>query len=211
LLLAVLLCAGAITGCRQTSTSPGGTSRILAITPSIVDVSTAPQVMRFSGANLGSSYSLVMISPGGSITEIPPSQLQVLGSDTFQATVMLPSAGIYAFEIKSQAGEVSNPFELTVGNVSGFPTITSVIPSAVQASAQARSFSIFGTHFESGLTVVLAGPDGTISTVSPGDVIVINDTTFQANLLLSKVGAYLVSVVNPSGGSSNLMSIAVTK
>ena len=90
--LAVLLCAGAIAGCHQTSTAPGGTSRILSISPSIVEAGPTPQVLRFSGANLGSSYSLFMIAPGGLTSELPPAQLQVLGSDTFQATVTLPSA-----------------------------------------------------------------------------------------------------------------------
>ena len=58
---------------------------------------------------------------------------------------------------------------------------------------------------------MLAAPDGGISTVSPADIGLVTDTTFQANLTLTKTGAYLVSIVNPSGTSSNLFPISVTK
>jgi hypothetical protein len=209
LLLTVLLCGGAFAGCHQT-TSPGGTTSILAVTPSIVSPSPAPQVMRFTGANLAGSYSLLVISPGGLVTEMLPAQLQVLGSDTFQASVILPSPGVYAFEIKNPTGEVSSAFQLTVGSVTGFPTITTITPSATRASTLSQSFSIGGTVFEEGLSIVLAAPDGTIVMVSPADIVVMSDTMCQANLVLNKTGTYLVSIVNPSGGSSNLFSIAVT-
>jgi hypothetical protein len=210
LLLSALLCAGAVAGCHKT-TAPGGTTSILSVTPSIVSPSAAPQVMRFSGANLSGSYSLLMISPGGLITELPPAQLQVLGSDTFEASVILPTPGVYAFEIKSPAGEVSSAFQLTVGSVTGFPTITTITPSATRASTLSQTFSIGGTVFEQGLNIVLAAPDGTIVMVSPADVFVASDTVCQANLVLNKTGAYLVSIVNPSGGTSNLFSISVTR
>jgi hypothetical protein len=210
LLVAALLCAS-ILSCRQTTTGPGGTSRILAVSPAIVDAGASPQMMRFTAANLPGSYSLLMIAPGGSTTELVPAQLQVLGSDTFQASVTLPSPGIYAFEIKSSTGEVSSAFELTVGNVTGFPTIASITPSAVRVSAQAQFFSIGGTVFEQGLSLVLAAPDGTVSVVSAPDVTVVSDSMFQANLLLNKTGSYLVSVANPSGGTSNLFPISVTR
>jgi hypothetical protein len=209
--LAVLLGAGAIAGCHQTSTAPGGTARILSISPSIIQAGPSPQVLRFSGANLGSSYSLFMIAPGGLTNEVPPAELQVLGSDTFQATVTLPSSGVYAFAVRSQAGELSTAFNLTVGDVTGFPSITYISPPSVLASTQVRTFSIGGTHFEQGLSIVLAAPDGSISTVSPADIGLVTDTTFQANLTLTKTGAYLVSIVNPSGPSSNLFPISVTK
>jgi hypothetical protein len=208
--LAVLFCAGAITGCHQTATAPGGTARILSISPSIIDPSPAPQLVRFTTTLLSGTYSLLVIAPGGLIAEVPASQLQVISADTFQASLTLPSPGVYGFEVKSQAGDISSALELTVGNVTGFPTITAVTPSAVQASLQVQSFSVVGTAFEPGLNMVLAAPDGTIVTVSAANITVVSDTLCQASLVLNKTGSYLVTVANPSGGTSNLFPIAVT-
>lgn len=109
--------------------------------------------------------------------------------------------------------QASFPMVVTVGGVSTPPVnllvatpppaITSITPSPVPLSANPQTVTFTGSGFQSGLSLLLAGPNGQ-STIAAANVTYISSTQFSVQITTgTTAGTWSAAVVNPSGSQSD--------
>jgi hypothetical protein len=211
-LVAIGLPAGLGSGCR-TATTPTNPDapQVQAMSPAVVFSSTDPQLLAFSGINFIGSFTVVVTGPDGTPTTFGPSDLRAVSANTFSILVVLQTPGAYVVQVTNPSGDQSNGFVMTIRGVTAAPVVVSANPPSTSAKSQPQEIVVTGANFLDGLTIRLSSPDGTVSIVSAPDIQLVTPTSFQANLILNKIGAYSAIVVNPSGDSSNPFQINVTK
>ena len=84
------------------------------------------------------------------------------------------------------------------------PAVTGIQPSTLHPSAVQQTFTVDGTNFQTGLSVKLQAPSGTMNP-TPSQV---SATSFQISAILS-AGSYTITVSNPDGSTSSSYSFSV--
>ncbi len=139
-------------------------------------------------------------APGGT-----PVTLTTAVTSTTQATATIPAGLLVApmaasISIVQPNGNTSNAAPFTVLA----PAISSLLPASVTSGIGAFTLSVNGSNFLSGSVVMFGGTTLTTTFVS--------STTLQAAVsaaLVSKGGAFAVTVVNPGGAASAPVTFTV--
>ncbi len=85
------------------------------------------------------------------------------------------------------------------------PTVTSVSPATITASASPQTIIVTGTNFAAGLTAVITPIVGTVSGAAISNV---TSTSFQVSVTIATAGAYTI-VVNSGGQASSAFAFTV--
>jgi hypothetical protein len=171
---------------------------------------TAPQKVYVGGVGFEAGLTVQLTSPGGSTTTLDPSAVTFGSSTAFSINVILAELGDWVMRVTNPSGKMSEPKVFTVKSLEvPTPAITSISPSAIVVGTAGQGVYVFGTGFESGLTVLLTRPNGETSTISGSPIYFGSSTVFKVNLLLNAAGGYSLKVVNPSGKTSEAWTFTV--
>ncbi len=182
--------------------------------PSISSVSpTSPtrsdnnQNIQVLGSNFQSGLTVTVFIPGGGTATLSGSQIQSVTSSSFTMVVTLNVAGQYGIRVNNPGGGQSNTFNFNVQSAN--PSISSVSPSSPTRSNSNQNVQVFGSNFQSGLTVTVFIPGGGTATLSGSQIQSVSSGSFTMVITLNVVGQYGIRVNNPGGGQSNTFNFNV--
>src|ERR1035441_8284137 len=111
-------------------------------------------------------------------------------------------AGIDAARAREMYGGQSNTFGFSASAATSTPSISSISPANPTSSGSNQTVTVYGSQFQSGLTVTV-GYSGGSSTLSGSQIQSVTANSFQMIILLNNPGSYTIRVNNPDGGQSN--------
>ena len=130
-------------------------------------------------------------------------------------SVVLVAIGNYTLIVTNPDGAASDPFVLK-GQPSTqppaapiAPKISRVLPDQVTKDPQPQTLAVTGEYFAEGLTVYLTDPIGTVYLIKGSALGSITATSFTVSAAIDMTGDYTLMVTNPSGKSSNAVTIKV--
>ncbi|MCL4524865.1 MAG: Ig-like domain-containing protein, partial [Acidobacteria bacterium] len=189
--------------------APGTAPQISGISPSSPQVQVnVSQTITVQGSNFQPGLTVTAFFPGGGSSTLSGSQIQNVTAGSFQASMVLNSAGIWGIRVNNPDGQQSNTFNFTV--TAAPPLISSVVPSSYPPSNSNQTMTINGSNFVSGATLSFGSPSsGTIpSTASKLTFVSSSQLSYQFNNG-SDAGTWTVVVINPNGQTSNSVSFVV--
>src|ERR1700682_70695 len=83
------------------------------------------------------------------------------------------------------------------------PAIKNTEPAALIVSSSPQTLKITGTGFQKDLTVTITSPEGKTSTLAPTAVAFVTDKEAQISPIVSSIGAWKMSVLNPDKAASD--------
>ncbi len=173
-----------------------------AISPANPQASSSPQTLNVSGSGFQTGITLQLSGPSGTI---PATAANVTGNG-FQFSAALTSAGTYTLQVTSPTGQKSNTLTFTVNApVAATPVITGTSPATLTASSNPQTLSVTGSGFQTGITLQLSGPSGTI----PATAANVTGNGFQFASALTSAGTYTLQVTSPTGQKSNTLTFTV--
>src|SRR5205823_4949858 len=89
------------------------------------------------------------------------------------------------------------------------PNISSISPSSPTVSGSDQNVSVFGSSFQSGLTVSITFPGGGGTTLSGAQIQSVSSGSFVMIATLGATGTWSIRVNNPDGGQSNTFFFTV--
>lgn len=197
----------------------GGQERLLgpvisSVAPPAPSRSATVQVLTISGVNFSDGLSLTVVEPDGRKQSYTGPAIQARRDTSFKASVTLAALGPYTLIVTNPDGAASDPFVLK-GQASAqpptrgiSPKIDRVLPGELTRDPLPQTLAVTGEHFVQGLSVYLTDPIGTVHLIK-GSVGSFTATSFTIAAALEMTGEYTLLVTNPSGESSNSMTITV--
>ncbi len=204
--LALIAFAGAApAGAQERLVAPG----IVSITPQVPTRNAAAQLLTITGRGFSAGISLTVEAPDGGKSNYDGRAIQARGESTFQVAVLLASAGPYSLTVMNTDGARSPPFVLQIRPTTGAPRIDRVRPDQLTKDSQPRVLTVSGDGFAQGQKVYLTDPIGTVYLITGSAIASLSQTSFDISVTIAMTGDYSLLVINPSGESSNNMTITV--
>jgi hypothetical protein len=199
LLIATLLWAG------TTVAAP----RIDSVAPASPARSNSPQTITVTGDDFQAGLKLEVTAPGGEKQVLQGDAIQSRRPTTFQASLVFGAIGRYELVVTNPNGEPSPPYVVEVkGKQSAdAPVIARVTPAEVAKRAEPQALQVEGSRFNSGLKAIVTDPAG--ADVIDAIVSKLTPNSFELMVKLDQAGDYSISVVNPSGTTSNVFTVLV--
>jgi hypothetical protein len=203
-----------------TARQAGGQERLLApvissVAPQAPSRSATVQVLTISGVNFSEGLSLTIVEPDGRKQSYAGPAIQARRDTSFKASVTLAALGAYTLIVTNPDGAASDPFVLK-GSASPQPAtpgpspkIDRVLPGEPTKDPLPQTLAVTGEHFAQGLSVYLTDPIGTVFLIKGSALGSFTATSFTVLAALDMTGDYTLLVTNPSGESSNSMTIKV--
>jgi hypothetical protein len=185
------------------------TPNIGSISPGTPTTSGSNQTVAVSGSQFQSGLTVTVGFPGGGGTTLSGSQIQSVTASSFQMIITLGGAGTYTIKVNNPDGGHSNTFSFNVNAAVSTPSISSISPATPTASGSNQTVTVFGSQFQSGLTVTVGFPGGGGATLSGSQIQSVSASSFQMIITLSGAGAWTIKVNNPDGGQSNTFNFSV--
>jgi hypothetical protein len=180
---------------------------ITAVTPSAPLPSPKPQTFTVTGEGFKTGLALQVTTPGGAVQTISGPAISAVRETSFQASLTLDVPGRYSFVVINDDGKKSSAFPVEVKSNVRAPAIDRVIPQELSKSHDPQVVTLTGRDFAPGLKVSLTDPTGTVTAVTALEKI--EPQTVVVGLVFEQTGIYSVMVTNPSGESSNSVSVTV--
>jgi hypothetical protein len=215
-LLALAIAVIALGTVRQAS----GQERLLgpvisSVAPQAPSRSATVQVLTISGVNFSDGLSLTVVEPDGRKQSYTGPAIQARRDTSFKASVTLAATGPYTLIVTNPDGAASDPFVLKgFGSAQSAtpgisPKIDRVLPGELTKDPLPQTLAVTGEHFVQGLSVYLTDPIGTVYLLKGSVLGAFTATSFTVSAALEMTGEYTLLVTNPSGESSNSMTIKV--
>jgi DUF971 family protein len=182
-------------------TTQAATPSISSISPSTPTRSGSNQNVQVFGSNFQSGLTVTVFSPGGSTSTLSGSQIQSVTSSSFTMVITLNVAGTYGIRVNNPDGTQSNTFNFSTQAPA--VSISSISPATPTRSGGDQSVQVFGSNFQSGLTVTVFVPGGGTATLSGSQIQSVTSGSFTMVVTLNVAGTYGIRVNNPDGGQSN--------
>lgn len=183
------------------------TPQINSISPSSPTRRDTDQNVTVFGSNFQSGLTVTVTIPGFGTSTLSGSQIQSVSSNSFIMIIKLNVVGTYGIRVNNPNGTQSNTFNFSVQNAVSTPQINSISPSTPTISSANQNVSVFGSGFQSGLTVTVFYPGGS-STLSGTQIQSVSSTSFTMVITLNIVGSYGIRVNNPDGGQSSTFNFS---
>jgi hypothetical protein len=184
------------------------TPQISSISPASPVASCSNQNVQVFGSCFQSGLTVTVTFPNGGSTTLSGSQIQNVTSTFFTMVVTLNGAGTWCIRVNNPGGQQSSQFCFTVQPVS--PQITSISPSSPPATVGNQNVDVFGSNFQSGLTVTVFFPGGGSGTLSGSQILNVTCTSFRMVINFNgNPGNYGIRVNNPDGRQSNTFTFNV--
>ena len=188
---------------------------ISSVAPPAPSRSATVQVLTISGVNFADGLSLTVVEPDGRKQSYTGPAIQARRDTSFKASVTLAAPGPYTLIVTNPDGAASDPFVLKgAGSAQPAtpgisPKIDRVLPGEPTKDPLPQTLAVTGEHFVQGLSVYLTDPIGTVYLLKGSVLGSVTATSFTVSAALEMTGEYTLSVTNPSGESSNSMTIKV--
>jgi hypothetical protein len=121
--------------------------------------------------------------------------------------ITLNVPGTYGIRVNNPDGSQSNTFNFTTQAAT--PSISSISPSTPTHSSSNQNVTVFGSNFQSGLTVLITFPGGGSTTLSGTQIQSVTSSSFVMVVTLSATGGWSIRGNNPDGTQSNTFSFNV--
>jgi hypothetical protein len=185
--------------------APPGPS-INSINPNPVPTFNANQNVQVFGSNFQSNLTVdVFNSSGTKISTLSGSQILNVSASSFTMVVNLGStASSFGIEVVNPDSTRSSRF--TFSTTANNPSVSSISPNPVPVFNGNQSVQVFGSSFQSGLTVDVFNSSGTkVGTLSgSGQIQNVSPSSFTMVINLGgSAGTFGIEVVNPNGGRSS--------
>jgi hypothetical protein len=185
---------------------------ISSVAPQAPARSATAQVLTISGVNFSNGLSLTVVEPDGRKVSYTGTEILTRRDTSFKVSVKLAASGAYTLIVTNPDGAASDPFVLksppsAVAELA--PKIERVLPSQLTKDPSPQTLSVTGDHFVQGLSVYLTDPIGTVYLMKGAELGSFTATSFSVSVSIEMTGEYTLMVTNPSGGSSNSMTIKV--
>lgn len=180
------------------------TPQITSISPASPPVVNGNQNVQVFGNNFQSGLTVDVFNSGGTkIGTLSGTQILSVTLTSFTMVINLgSSAGSFGIEVVNPNGSRSTRF--TFSTVAPNPSVSSISPSSPPVFNGNQNVQVFGSNFQSGLTVDVFNSSGTkIGTLSGAQILGVTPTSFTMVINLGgSPGAFGIEVVNPNGGRS---------
>jgi len=180
---------------------------ITGVTPQAPPLSVKPQVLTVIGEGFRSGLALEVTTPGGAVQTISGPAISAVRATSFQVSLTLDAAGRYSLVVINDDGKKSSAYPVEVKQAARAPAIDRVTPQELSKSHDPQIVTLTGRDFSPGLKVSLTDPTGTVSVVTALEKI--EAQTVVVGLVFEQTGIYSVMVTNPSGESSNSVSVTI--
>lgn len=183
---------------------------ITSIAPTPLKPAKAPQTLTISGSGFVRGLVLEVRSPGGQTQRFSADDIQSARDMSFTVQMLLTTAGNYSFVVTNPSGDASEPFALTVGAAGGAgPRIDRTQPDHTTRDPQPQVLKLVGQNFAAGLSATITDPIGNATVISGSAIGDVTPVSATLSVVLDKSGQYSVMITNPSGESSNAVSLDV--
>jgi hypothetical protein len=190
--------------------SVNGTPIVRAIEPAVPLPGGTPQTIRLVGLEFRTGLSVTLTMPSGAALEVPSSGMQLQSPTLLDLTVTLAEPGPYRIVVRNANGFRSDPFDFSVANaLDRKPAVDSMLPAAVARSTVPRTIQLIGRNVLIGVTIRLTDPLGVIRTLDDASIVRRSDTALDVTTIFDRQGVYTMVVVNPSGETSETMTLTV--
>lgn len=197
---------------RFTFTTITPTPSVSSLNPATPPVVNGNQNVQVSGGNFQSGLTVdVFNSAGTKLGTLSGTQVLNVTPNSFTMVVNLGSvAGTFGIEVVNPSGGRSSRF--TFSTQATGPTVSSVSPSPVPTFNANQNVQVFGSNFQTNLTVDIFNSGGAkIATLSGTQVLNVTGTSFTMVVNLgSSASTFGIEVVNPDGGRSPRFNFSTT-
>lgn len=181
--------------------------KITGIVPDRPAVSPQAVTVVINGEEFQSGLSLQVTTPGGQVRTLAGMDITAQKPASFQVQFTFDAEGRYSFVVLNHDGKRSAPFELQARRTASRPNIDQVAPAELSKSPEPQVITITGRNFQPGLKLSVTDPTGTVTVADRIDKV--DAGTVVVRLVFEQSGSYAVMVTNPSGESSNTVSLSV--
>jgi hypothetical protein len=189
---------------RFTFTTNAPPPSVSSISPSSPPVVNDNQNVGVNGSSFQSGLTVdVFNSSGTKISTLSGSQILNVTPTSFTMVANLGStASTFGIEVVNPNGGRSTRF--TFSTQATAPTVSSISPNPVPTFNANQNVQVFGSNFQTSLTVDVFNNSGTkIATLSGSQILNVTATSFTMVINLgSSASSFGIEVVNPDGGSS---------
>src|SRR5579862_438917 len=176
---------------------------VTGVAPDPAAPAPAAQLITVSGRNFIERLTVSVTTPSGAVDQYRDRSIQDLRETSFQAAVVLASAGTYRLSVTNPDGKTSSPFTMTVKAPAATPTISGIDPAELHKSMNQQTLTVRGAQFVPGLSATVTDPAGNVVTISGGAIGQVTSTSARVTATLELAGDYSIVVTNPSGAVSN--------
>jgi len=181
--------------------------RITGIVPEKPAVSPKAVTVVINGEDFQSGLSLQVTAPDGQVRTLAGMDITAQRAVSFQVQFTFDAEGRYSFVVLNHDGKRSAPFVVEARRAVARPNIDQVSPQELTKSPEPQVVTLTGRNFQAGLKVSVTDPTGTVTVADRIDKI--DAQTVVLRLVFDQSGSYAVMVTNPSGESSNTVSLSV--
>jgi hypothetical protein len=181
--------------------------KITGIVPEKPTVSPKAVTVVVNGEDFQSGLSLQVTTPGGDVRTLAGMDIAAQRAVSFQVQFTFDAEGRYSFVVLNHDGKRSPPFAIEAGRVANRPSIDQVAPQEFTKSPEPQVVTLTGRNFQPGLKLSVTDPTGTVTVADRIDKI--DAQTVVVRLVFEQSGSYALMVTNPSGESSNTVSLMV--
>jgi hypothetical protein len=178
--------------------------------------SAAAQVLTIGGVNFANGLSLTVMEPDGRKQSYTGTTIEARRDTSFRVSVILAATGAYTLIVTNPDGVASDPFVLkgqpaaqppAAARVT--PKVDRVLPEQLTKDPLPQTLSVTGERFVEGLSVYLTDPIGTVFMIKGSALGSFTASSFSVSVVIEMTGDYTLLVTNPSGESSNSVTIKV--
>jgi pimeloyl-ACP methyl ester carboxylesterase len=182
---------------------------ITSINPTVPAASTTDQDITVVGSNFQPNLTVRATFPGGAAT-LSGAQILNVTPTSFVLRITFGAAGSWAIRVTNPDGGQSNNFNLTVVNVAGAPTISSINPASPVSNGSDQNVTVFGNNFRQDLHVNVTFPNGDGAVLQgSGQIFNVTQTSFVMRIKLNGDGNWGIRAANLDGAQSGLFNFAV--
>lgn len=181
--------------------------KIFGVVPDKISTSAKPQQITINGDDFRGGLTLAVTRPGGEIGNLSGADISGLGAKTFRASILFDAVGAYELVVTNGDGGKSPPFRIDVRAGTRGPSIERITPAEATRGQEAQVVTLAGNGFEQGMKVSVTDPTGTVTVKDVFDRL--EPQVAVLRMVFEMSGSYALMVTNPSGGSSNTVSITI--
>ena len=185
----------------------GSEPKITGVQPDKLTASAKPQQITVAGEDFRSGLVLVVTTPGGETKNFSGEDIVGRGPEVFRVSIAFDAVGAYELVVINSDGGKSPPFRIDVKVLRRAPVIDRIMPFEISRSQEPQSVTLRGSDFEPGLRLSVTDPTGMVSVKDVFDRL--EPTIVVARLVFEVSGIYALVVTNPSGATSNSVSLTI--
>jgi pimeloyl-ACP methyl ester carboxylesterase/DUF971 family protein len=188
---------------------PRATPAISSISPATPTSNGNDQNVTVLGSNFQQNLTVTATFPGGGSGTLSGTQIQSVNGSSFTMRITLGAPGTWGIRVNNPDGTQSNNFGFSVVNGVQNPSVSSIDPSVVSASATDQDVTVIGNNFQANLSVIVTFPSGGTSTLTGAQIRNVTPTSFIMRITANSAGTWKMRVVNSDGGQGNDFSFSV--